>query len=87
MRYVVLAGVLAFAIAFDLGVLIEAPDDTFRAVDPDRPATLVPIASGRISELPSRFRLHARELLDAVTATYRAWIRHETAASSEPQEM
>ena len=87
MRYVVLAGVLALAIVFDLGVLIETPDDTFRAVDPERPATLAPIVSGRFSELPSRLRFHVGELLDAVTATYRAWIRHETAASAEPQEM
>jgi len=87
MRYVVLACVLILAILFDLGVLITTSDDAFRAFDADRPATLVPIASSRIYELSSRLRLHVSDLVDAVTATYRAWIRHEIPPGSEPQEM
>jgi hypothetical protein len=87
MRYVVLVCVLILAIAFDLGVLITTTDDPFRALDAGRPATLVPTASSRIHELQSRLRLHVSDLVDAVTATYRAWIRHEIPPGSEPQEI
>jgi len=34
-----------------------------------------------------RLRLHVSDLVDAVTATYRAWIRHGAPLDSEPQEM
>jgi hypothetical protein len=87
MRYVVLACVLVLVILFDFGVRITTPDDAFRALEADRPATLVPIASSRLHELQFRLRLHVSDLVDAVTATYRAWIRHEIPPGSEPQEM
>jgi len=87
MRYVVLACVLILAILFDLGVLVTTSDNAFRALDADHPATLVPIASSRLHDLQSRLRLHVSDLVDAVTATYRAWIRHEIPPGSEPQEM
>ena len=87
MRYVLLACALVFAIAFDLGVFVGTPDDAFRAFDPHRPATLVPFVTGRIHELQSRLRLHVSDLVDAVTATYREWIRHGAPLDAEPQEM
>jgi hypothetical protein len=87
MRYVVLACVLILAIVFDLGVLLTTSDDAFRALDADRPATLLPIASSRVHDLQSRLRLQVSDLVDAVTATYRAWVRHEIPSGSEPQEM
>jgi hypothetical protein len=87
MRYVLLACVLVFAVAFDLGVFVGTPDDAFRALDPHRPATVVPVVTGRIHELQSRLRLHVSDLVDAVTATYRTWIRHGAPLDSEPQEM
>jgi len=87
MRYVLLACALVFAIAFDLGVFVGTPDDAFRAFDPHRPATLVPVVTGRIHELQSRLRLHVSDLVDAVTATYREWIRHGAPLDAEPQEM
>jgi hypothetical protein len=87
MRYVLLAGVLALAIFCDFGALVATSDDAFRAFDPHRPATLAPVVAGRIHELQSRVRLHVSDLVDAVTATYRAWIRHEAPPNSEPQEM
>lgn len=87
MRYVLLACVLVLAIVFDLGVFVGTSDDAFRAFDPHRPATLVPVVTGRIHELQSRLRLHVSDLVDAVTATYRTWIRHGAPLDSEPQEM
>jgi len=87
MRYVLLACVFVFAIAFDLGVFVGTSDDAFRAFDPHRPATLVPVVTGRIHGLQSRLRLHVSDLVDAVTATYREWIRHGAPLDAEPQEM
>lgn len=87
MRYVLLVCALALAVAFDLGVLVATSDDALRDFDPHRPATLVPVVASRIHELQSRLRSQVSDLLDAVTAPYRAWVRHGALEDSEPQEM
>ncbi len=87
MRYVVLACVLILAIAFDLGTLLTPLHDPVGGLDGDRPATVVPIISARIHDLRSRVHLHVTDLVDALTATYRAWMQHQFLPDSEPQEM
>jgi hypothetical protein len=87
MRYVLLACLLALALAFDLGVLIATSDDSFGSFDPYHPATLLPIVASHLHDLQSHVRRHVTELVDAVVAPYRAQIRREGLAFSEPQEM
>ena len=87
MRYILLACLLGLALAFEIGLLVATSDDAFDSFDPYHPATLLPIVASRVQELQARVRLGVEELVDAVVAPYRAQIRHESPAQSEPQEM
>lgn len=64
MRYVVLAGLLGLALAFDLGLLVVTWDDSFESFDPHHPGTLLPIVAGRLRALEAEVRERVCDLLD-----------------------
>jgi len=87
MRYILIVCVLALAVAFDLGVLVVTPDNSFVAFGSHHPSSLLPTLARHIQELPSRVRLYENDLVDAVIAPYRTQLRHWSTDPSEPQEM
>lgn len=64
MRYVLLAGLLGLALAFDLGLLVVTWDDSFESFDPHHPATLLPIVASRLRALEAQVRERVCDLLD-----------------------
>lgn len=72
MRYLLLVGLLCLAVALDLALFVSASDEALEQFDPFRPATLLPIVSGRLHALESQVRaLDVRDFLDALAAPYR----------------
>jgi hypothetical protein len=73
MRYCVLFGVIALAVAFELVVLVGASDESLASFDPHHPATLLPIVASGLRNIQSC----VREWIDVATAGFRDRIRHE----------
>lgn len=86
MRYVILVGLLALAIAFDLAVFVAASDESLGAFDPYRPATLLPIVESRLHVLQAQVReLDVRDFFDTLAAPYHRPIGHENPTPSLPR--